>query len=131
MAILSLVNMLHELSYSWVSIRHVIYVHQINLHHWFLASLPECLSVQLRTTWVWVWMPDLVQFLTAIEKSLIMKGRLGTSLCHSSIFEIFLEFQHFLRSEVFSCSATHETLVHSISGDNNLAPFHLSWREIS
>ena len=71
-------------------------------------------------------MPDLLQFLTATEKFLIMEGRQGTSLCHSSIFEIFLEYPHFLRSKVFSCSATHETLVHSISDDNNLAPFHLS-----
>ena len=36
---------------------------------------------------------------------------------------------HFLRSQVLSCSATHDVLVYWISDGNNLAPFHLWWTQ--
>ena len=40
-------------------------------------------------------------------------------------FEIFLKYSNFLRTSVLSCLATRESLVHSASGDNNLAVLYV------
>ena len=110
---------------------YVTYVYRINLHQWILANLAKWLSVWLRTVWLWVWipLPHLVQFPRAIGKDyLFMEGRHSMSTLN---FGIFLEFPHFLRLEVLGWSATHETLVDSVFGGNNLVPFHLCWKETS
>ena len=38
---------------------------------------------------------------------------------------VFLKFPNFLRSSVLSRPATREVTLQSLSGDNNLVPFHL------
>ena len=53
---------------------------------------------------------------------------LGTT--SSKLFSDFLEIPWFPKILSLSCSATMKQLVHSLSGVNNLIPFHLWWREI-
>ena len=88
------VNSRTDTGYSWISICHVIYLYWTNLHHWFLASLAKWLSVQLRAAWLWVWvlLPDLLQFPSAIGKFLFMEERQDTSLYQPSILRFSWNF---------------------------------------
>ena len=70
---------------------------------------------------------DFLQFFTNKRQNLAFGWTAGYSPSNRIISGIFLKFSDFIRSWVLSRSATPE---HSLSGGNNLVPFHLWWRQI-
>ena len=66
---------------------------------------------------------DFDQFSGAITKFLFLQRRLGRMSIIN--FEISLKFPHFLRSLILYRLAVHVVIVHSTSGNINLALFHL------
>ena len=67
---------------------------------------------------------------TKKRKNLALGWTAGYSPSNLSISGIFLKFPNFLRSKSYFVRQLVRQLLHLLSGDNNVVPFYLWWREI-